>query len=201
MVQVKEDKGSPPRVGEVLRAWGGLERLTLGQAPRERGGLAPRGRVKEANMRIAKGNFLAAARGVLLAPGNGVVRADGHLVMGAGAAKALARAYPHLPRVFGRMARGRPNMGGWYLYGLLVIQVAPGLSTGLFQTKGDWRDRADLSLITYSARRLAEWLRNNPGQEAHLAFPGVGLGGLEEEEVLEVLEPILKDLPTTLYKL
>jgi len=152
-------------------------------------------------MKIAKGNFLTAARGILLAPGNGVVRADGHLVMGAGAAKALAQAYPHLPRVFGRMARGTPNMGGWHLYGLLTIQVAPGLHAGLFQSKGDWKDRADLSVIAYSARKLAEWLRNNPGQEVHMAFPGVGLGGLEEEEVLEVLEPILRDLPVTLYKL
>jgi hypothetical protein len=33
-----------------------------------------------------------------------------------------------------------------------------------------------------------------------MAFPGVGLGGLEEGEVLEVLEPILGDLPVTLYK-
>jgi hypothetical protein len=152
-------------------------------------------------MRIAKGNFMAASRDLLLAPGNGVVRADGHLVMGAGAAKALARAYPHLPRVFGRMARGTPRMGTWHLYGLLIIQVAPGLHAGLFQSKGDWKDRADLSLIAYSARRLAEWLRNNPGQEAHLAFPGVGLGGLEEGEVLKVLESILGNLPVTLYKL
>jgi len=151
-------------------------------------------------IRVVKGNFLSAGRGLLLAPGNGVVRADGLLTMGAGAAKALARAYPHLPRVFGRMARSEPRMGNWHLYGLLVIQVAPGLSAGLFQTKGDWRNQADLSLIAYSARRLAEWLRNNPGQEAHLAFPGVGLGGLEEEEVLGVLEPILGDLPVTLYK-
>jgi hypothetical protein len=91
-------------------------------------------------------------------------------------------------------------MGNWHLYGLLIIQVAPGLHAGLFQTKGDWRDRADLSLIAYSARKLAEWLKKNPGQEAHLAFPGVGLGGLEESEVLEVLEPIFGDLPVTLYK-
>jgi len=152
-------------------------------------------------IRVVKGNFLCSSRGLLLAPGNGVVRADGNLVMGAGAAKALAQAYPFLPRVFGRMARGTPNMGGWHLYGLLIIQVAPGLHAGLFQSKGDWKDRADLSLIAYSARKLAEWLRDNPRLEAHLAFPGVGLGGLGEEEVLEVLEPILKDLPITLYKL
>ncbi len=152
-------------------------------------------------MRIAKGNFLATGKGLLLAPGNGVVRADGTLVMGAGAAKALAQAYPHLPRVFGRKVRNEPRMGTWYLYGLLVIQVAPGLHAGLFQSKGDWRNQADLSLIAYSARKLAEWLKENPGLEAHLAFPGVGLGGLEENEVLEVLEPILRDFPVTLYKL
>ncbi len=152
-------------------------------------------------MRIAKGNFLAASRGLLLAPGNGVVRRDGLLTMGAGAAKALAQAYPHLPRVFGRWARGKPDMGGWHLYGLLVLEVAPGLHAGVFQSKGDWKDRADLSLITYSARKLADWLKENPGLEAHLAFPGIGLGGLEEEEVLEVLEPILGSLPVLLYKL
>jgi hypothetical protein len=157
--------------------------------------------VKEVSMRIAKGNFLAAARGVLLAPGNGVARADGALVMGAGAAKALAQTYPYLPRILGRMARGKPRMGNWYLYGVLTIQVAPGLHVGVFQSKGDWKDRADPSLIAYSARKLAEWLRENPGLEAHLAFPGVGLGGLEEEEVLEALEPILGGFPVVLYRL
>jgi hypothetical protein len=151
--------------------------------------------------RVVKGNFLSAGRGLLLAAGNGVLRGDGTLVMGAGSAKALARAYPHLPRVFGRMARREPRMGTWHLYGLLVTQIAPGLYAGLFQSKGDWKSRADLSLIAYSAEKLAEWLKSNPGQEAHLAFPGVGLGGLGEEEVLRVLEPILRDLPATLYKL
>jgi len=92
-------------------------------------------------------------------------------------------------------------MGTWHLYGLLVTQVAPGLHAGVFQTKGDWRSPADLSLIAYSARKLAEWARKNPGLEIHLAFPGIGLGGLEEGEVLEVLEPILGGLPITLYKL
>jgi hypothetical protein len=122
--------------------------------------------------------------------------------MGAGAAKALAQAYPFLPRILGRMAQKEPRMGGgWHLYGILIVQVAPGLHAGVFQSKGDWKTSADLSLIAYSARKLAEWLRENPGLEAHLAFPGVGLGGLEEEEVLEVLEPILGSLPVILYKL
>jgi hypothetical protein len=182
-------------VEEVLRARA---------SPPSKRGASPKRRVKEVCMglKVAKGNFLSASRGLLLAPGNGVVKANGHLVMGAGAAKALAQTYPYLPRTLGRMAQKEPRMGGgWYIYGLLTIQVAPGLHAGVFQSKGDWKTSADLSLIAYSARKLAEWLRENPDLEAHLAFPGVGLGGLGEEEVLEVLEPILGGFPVVLYRL
>jgi hypothetical protein len=157
-------------------------------------------------MVIAKGNFLNPQGGVprlLLATGNGVVRGDGTLVMGAGAAKALAQAYPWAPKVFGAMARQapRPNGQHWHLYGLIAFKVNPGLAVGVFQSKGDWKAPANLSLIAHSAKKLAEWLRSNPGWEVHMAFPGIGLGGLPEEEVLEALEPILGDLPVTLYKL
>ncbi len=140
---------------------------------------------------------------LVLAAGNGVLRRDGALVMGAGSAKALAEAYPQTPKLFGEMVRkeGRPEGRGWYLYGLLVARVGPGLSIGLFQTKGDWREPASLSLVAHSARKLAAWIRENPGWEAHVAFPGVGLGGLEERRVLEVLEEHLRGLPVVLYKL
>jgi len=151
-------------------------------------------------IQVVRGNFLSASRGLLLATGNGVVRRDGLLTMGAGAAKALARVYPHLPRVFGRMARGMPNMGGWHLYGLLALEVSPGLSVGLFQTKGDWKSPAELGIIRYSATALAKYLERNP-QEVHMAFPGIGLGGLPENEVLETLEPLLGDFRVFLYKL
>jgi hypothetical protein len=151
-------------------------------------------------MRVVKGNFLSASKGLLLATGNGVVRRDGLLTMGAGAAKALAQAYPHLPRVFGRRAQGMPNMGGWHLYGLLALEVAPGLHAGLFQSKGDWRSPADLGIIRYSATVLAKYLEGNP-QEVHMAFPGIGLGGLPEDEVLEALEPLLGGFEVFLYKL
>jgi hypothetical protein len=151
-------------------------------------------------VQVVRGNFLNASRGLLLATGNGVVRRDGLLTMGAGAAKALAQAYPHLPRVFGRRAQGMPNMGGWHLYGLLALEVAPGLSVGLFQTKGDWKDRANLNIIKYSAAALASLLKRSP-QEVHMAFPGIGLGGLSEDEVLEVLEPLLGGFQVFLYKL
>ncbi len=140
---------------------------------------------------------------LLLATGNGVLRRDGALVMGAGSAEALTRAYPQAPKLFGEMARkvGRLEGRGWYLYGLLAVRVGPALSIGLFQTKGDWREPASLSLVAHSARKLAEWMEKNPGWEAHAAFPGVGLGGLEERRVLGVLEEHLRGLPVVLYRL
>lgn len=159
-------------------------------------------------MEVVKGDFLSAvgqggAPRLLLATGNGVLRRGGALVMGAGSAKALAEAYPQAPKVFGEMAQKgiRPEGKGWYLYGLLVVGVEPSLSIGLFQTKGDWREPANLSLVAYSARKLAKWLKENPGWEAHMPFPGVGLGGLGESEVLDVLEEFLRGSPVVLYML
>jgi len=159
-------------------------------------------------MKVFEGDFMSAIdRGnppkLLLATGNGAVKRDGSLVMGAGSARALAEAYPQAPKVFGEMVRreGQLEGRGWYLYGLLALRVSPNLSIGLFQTKGDWRGPASLSLVAHSARKLAEWMEENPGWEAHMAFPGVGLGGLEERKVLEVLEERLLGLPVVLYKL
>ncbi len=159
-------------------------------------------------MKVVEGDFLSAidrggAPRLLLAAGNGVVRRDGSLVMGAGSALALARAYPQAPRVFGEMARkvGRLEGRGWYLYGLLAVGVGPGLAIGVFQSKGDWREPASLALVAHSARKLAAWMEENPGWEAHAAFPGVGLGGLEERGVLEALEEHLRGLPVVLYRL
>ncbi|WP_448377382.1 hypothetical protein [Fervidobacterium sp.] len=134
-----------------------------------------------------------APKTLILATGNGVIKADGTLVMGAGSARALARAYPWTPRRFGAMAAQHPGNGVWHRYGLLVTPIG-NHAVGLFQSKGDWRDDASLPLIGYSAKKLASWLREHPGWEAHLAFPGIGLGGLQKEEVLEVLKPILGDL-------
>jgi hypothetical protein len=159
-------------------------------------------------VKVVKGDFLSAlGRGgcskLALATGNGVVKRDGSLVMGAGSARALAEAYPQAPRVFGEMARreGRLEGRGWYLYGLLAVSVPPGVSHGDSQTPRDSRRPASRSLSAHSARKLAEWMAENPGWEVHMALPGVGLGGLEERGVLEVLEESLRGLPVVLYRL
>jgi hypothetical protein len=61
-------------------------------------------------VKVVEGDFLSAiGRGgapkLVLAAGNGAVKRSGELVMGAGSARAFARAYPEAPRVFGEMAR------------------------------------------------------------------------------------------------
>ena len=155
-------------------------------------------------MKVVTGNFLypseSHAPKLLLAPGNGVVNIRGELVMGAGAAKALAEAYPWLPEKLGAMAKRSPKRGDWHLYGVLAVEVEEKLSLGVFQTKGNWREKADLAIIAHSAQALARWLDERPGWEAHLAFPGIGLGGLDAGSVAEVLEPLLRNLPVTLYR-
>lgn len=140
-------------------------------------------------MIVKRGNFLAGlqAPGALVAaPTNGVLTPRG-LVMGAGAAKALAEVEPRLPTLFAEAVRREGvYRGGWWEYGLVVVGRYAAL-----QTKGRFQDRADLGLIRLGASRLRQFLEAHPGVEAHLAFPGVGLGGLRPGEVLEVLEEAL----------
>lgn len=146
-------------------------------------------------MIVKRGNFLAGlqAPGTLVAaPTNGVLTSRG-LVMGAGAAKALAEAEPRLPRLFAEAVRREGTLrGGVYLYGFVAVEV-DGRSYGAFQTKGHFRDRADLGLVRLGASRLQRFLEERPGLEVHMAFPGIGLGGLSPRAVLEVLERGLGD--------
>ncbi len=150
-------------------------------------------------MRVKRGNFLTALgdrRAVVVAPTNGVLTPRG-LVMGAGAAKALAEAEPRLPALFAEAVRREGTFrNGVYLYGFVAVEVG-GRLYGAFQTKGHWRNPADLGLVRQAASRLRQFLEEHPGlkvaslTEAHLAFPGIGLGGLRPEEVLEAMEEAL----------
>lgn len=70
----------------------------------------------------------------------------------------------HLDR---RSARGGTAQGilrnGVYLYGFVAVEVG-GRSYGAFQTKGHFRDRADLGLVLVSPERV------------RVAYRGKGLG-------------------------
>jgi hypothetical protein len=158
-----------------------------------------------AKLRIVEGNFLEARgpRRLLVATGHGQVgEKDLTLPMSYGSAKALAEVYPEAPRTLGKLAwwRGVP-MGGWHLYGLLVLEGYPtGEAIGLFQTKRRWGLAADPLVVIYSTARLAGWLRNRPGWEAHVAFPEVTRGSPEEAWILEAVELLLGELPVVFYR-
>lgn len=141
-------------------------------------------------MNIVRGNFLRGLSdpaGVVVAPTNGVITPVG-LVMGAGAALALAEEYPRLRQALARrIEREGVRAGRYWRYGFVAVRLEDRLY-GAFQTKLDFRQGADFELIGYSARRLAAWLAEHPTLSVHLAFPGIGLGGLEPEAVLGALE-------------
>lgn len=139
---------------------------------------------------IVRGDFLrglADPNGLVAAPTNGVITPGG-LVMGAGAALALAQRRPALKQALARrIEREGTQEGRFWRYGFVAVRLG-GHLFGAFQSKRDFRAGADLELIAYSAERLAVWLAEHPSVAVHLAFPGIGLGGLAPEAVLEVLE-------------
>ncbi|WP_287373198.1 hypothetical protein [Oceanithermus sp.] len=135
---------------------------------------------------------------VLLVTTNGVLKRNGELVMGAGAARAAARLNPRLPAILGKsiQLRYRPEPTGVYRYGVLY---STRLGLGAFQTKLHFKDPSTVELIRFSAEVLAGEARRHPERTFAVNFPGVGLGGLDREEVLGVLEPLWRDLPIEVW--
>lgn len=147
-------------------------------------------------MNIVRGNFLRGLSdpaGVVVAPANGVITPVG-LVMGAGAALALAEEYPCLRQALARrIEREGVRVGRFWRYGFVAVRLE-GQLYGAFQSKLDFRRGSDLELVRFSAERLRAWLEAHPTRTVHLAFPGIGLGGLKPEAVLGVLEATLAEV-------
>jgi hypothetical protein len=143
-------------------------------------------------MHVIKGDFLKGLSdpvGVTVAPTNGVITSAG-LVMGAGAALALARHQPQLRQALARrIEREGVREGRFWRYGFVAVRLGNRLY-GAFQSKLDFRQGGDLELISYSAERLAAWLIEQPRAVVHMAFPGIGLGGLAVDAVQEALTPL-----------
>ena len=142
-------------------------------------------------MHIIKGDFLKGRSdpvGVVVAPTNGVITHAG-LVMGAGAALALARHQPQLRQALARrIERDGVREGRFWRYGFVAVRLGNRLY-GAFQTKLDFRQGGDLELISYSAERLAAWLIEQPRAVVHMAFPGIGLGGWKSMQSRKRLRP------------
>jgi len=142
-------------------------------------------------VRVIHGDFLEGLRdpdGIVLASTCGVITRGGRLVMGAGAARALAHRFSGLADEFGRLVRlSGVFRGDHWVYGL-VVTTYRGYLVGAFQTKGHWRDPSSLDLVRFSASKLGRYLEANPDIRVHMAYPGIGLGGLGQEDVSRVLE-------------
>jgi hypothetical protein len=150
---------------------------------------------------IIKGDFLEGLKdptGLVAAPTNGVLITAG-LVMGAGAALALAKRVPGLREALAQqiIQKGMRKDRFWQ-YGFVAVHHNARF-WGAFQTKLDFREASSLELIRFSAQQLRMWMLEHPRQTVHLAFPGIGLGGLEPEQVLEILREELKPMLKRLW--
>jgi hypothetical protein len=122
--------------------------------------------------------------------GNSYIRKDGCLVMGRGLAKEVRDRVQGSDEIFGGLISiSHGHLGE---YGLLV-HVFPSQLLGLFQVKKHFRDKADLDLIAHSVESLLLLLHTV--ERIDLNYPGIGFGGLEEEDV----RPIIERLPDNVH--
>ena len=141
-------------------------------------------------MKLAQGDMWSVYElaDLFLVTTNGVLNAHGALVMGAGIAKQARDRFPGLDQRFGKAV----SLYG-LRYGLLFPNAWPKDKLGAFQTKQHWREGANLTLIELASDKLRVWCQEYPVCQVHLNMPGVGLGGLQREDVL----PLLSSLPDT----
>ena len=143
------------------------------------------------HLKIVQKDFLNGLKdpvGIVVAPTNGIIGKSG-LVMGAGAAKALASSVQEIQQAFAKeIERQGKKQNNCWIYGFVIAYDLNFRIYGAFQTKTHFKDLSNLNLISLSSQKLAIWLEKNPGWRIHMAFPGIGLGGLSPDSVLEVLE-------------
>jgi hypothetical protein len=118
----------------------------------------------------------AKVRAAVVIPTNRECRMDGTAVMGAGLAEAAVRRSPGLEARYGLQLRN----------GMRVTRDNDFI---MFPTKNRWRERASISLIKDSCRRLVELVSATDIEYVLVPPVGCGLGGLDwDGEVRPLLE-------------
>jgi hypothetical protein len=102
--------------------------------------------------------------------------------MGRGAAMEAVRNFPGIDFECGKMIKANNAVGK--VYGFRLIDA----HFGIFQTKINWWDNAEIKVIEYSMGMLAKEARAYPKLQYRLNFPGIGCGGLLNEDVIGFLE-------------
>lgn len=118
---------------------------------------------------------------VLLVTTNCIVKSNGELVMGSGAA---LQAKKYNPAIAKKFADVRLSKGKGAKYGLIILDDE---KIGAFQTKYHYRGKARLDIITYSRVLLYDWAKQHKDKIVFLNYPGIGLGQLDEKEVLKII--------------
>jgi hypothetical protein len=139
----------------------------------------------------------------LLVTTNAHKRTDHSIVMGRGAAKQLALLVDGIDVDFGRQIEHLKPYGiVWSKYELSEDgwggMDVPYL--GAFQVKRSFKDKASLDLIERSCVMLDKWCRAHPKAKVRLNYPGIGNGGLSEDEVRPILEECLNLKQVSIWK-
>ena len=138
---------------------------------------------------------------LVLVTANSEVVKYNHLVMGAGAAKALADRFPKASTKFGNYV-----YNFWYYkvdYLIITLDIEDLLDysgpkyvpkkyeVGIFQTKRSWKNPSSIELIKKSTLRLSSLAKSMyKDKTIALNFPGIGCGGLRREEVIPIIETL-----------
>jgi hypothetical protein len=117
---------------------------------------------------------------------NSILKRNGALVMGRGAAYEAIEKFPGIDMECGKAIKA--NDADRKVYGFRLINA----HFGIFQTKVNWWDNAEIKVIEYSIKMLAKEARAYPKLRYRLNFPGIGCGGLLNKDVVGFLE-ILPD--------
>lgn len=112
---------------------------------------------------------------------NSWITKEGKLVMGRGIAREARDRFPGLDKTLGMKIKHLSK------YGLLVSDSWPKKVLGAFQVKYDFKDLASLELIEYSVWCLQKFLNDHTVMNVNLNFPGIGNGGLDPLDVLDIV--------------
>lgn len=128
---------------------------------------------------------------------NGIVKNNGELVMGAGIAKAISKKYPNIAKILGGKVKAT---GKNIVFKGVEAKDNKGTYILSFPTKNDYRDKSSLELIRTSAIRLKYLADVHELKNIVLPCPGIGCGGLDMKEVVELLGTIFDERFTIVYK-
>jgi predicted NAD-dependent protein-ADP-ribosyltransferase YbiA (DUF1768 family) len=131
--------------------------------------------------------------GMIVVTTNAIVQANGALVMGSGAALEAVVKIDGIAKECGEAVLKHGSRYGF----IEVREPKPDEGSrgkrgfGILQTKFNYKERSDLSLVQYSLGKLAEYAQAHPDVKIRVNFPGIGSGRLKREQV----EPLLAGLP------